>query len=118
MRRFGQAICILLIAIGSGLFSFGSFLEPRADFTNVAEVARQIDPYRSREEHFTASICRGVGIGCLTLGSLGLVVPWINLLVSKVRVMDRSPSVSPIPANDPISSVIVQPLPRNQEPTP
>ncbi len=115
MRRFGQAVCILVIAIGSGLFSFGSYLDPRLD---VTEAARQFDLYRSREEHFTASICRGVGVGCLTLGSLGLIVPWINLLVLKLRATDRFPSVLPSSANEPTSSVIVQSSPLNQELTP
>lgn len=98
MRRFAQAICILAIAIGSGSLSFGNYLEPHIDVKNPVDVARQWDPYRSSEQHFTASICRGVGVGFLTLGSLGLIVPWINIMVSKPRAQESSNSASPNPA--------------------
>ncbi len=94
IRKIGQAVCIFAIALGAGLFSFGGYLDPRVDVKDPSTIARQIDPYRASEEHFTASICRGVGVGFLTLGSLGLIVPWINVFVLRSRAQEPSPATS------------------------
>ena len=95
MRRFAQAVCILAIAIGSGLFSFGRYLEPPIDLKNPADVVRLMGDYRTTDQHFTASVCSGVGIGFLILGSLGLAVPWINVLMLKPCVQQPLPSEPP-----------------------
>ena len=96
MRRFAQAVCVLAIAIGSGLFSFGRYLEPQIDLKNPVEVAHLLSDYRAADQHFTASVCSGVGIGFLTLGTLGLVVPWINALMRKAS--GPQPSLSEPPS--------------------
>ena len=90
MRRFAQAVCILAIAIGSGLFSFGRYLEPPVDLKNPADIVRLMGDYRATDQHYTASICSGVGIGFLILGSLGLTVPWINAWMLRPRVQQPS----------------------------
>ena len=95
MRRFAQAVCILAIAIGSGLFSFGRYLEPAIDLKNPADMTRLMGDYRAADQHFTASVCSGVGIGFLILGSLGLAVPWINVLMLKPRAQQSSLSEPP-----------------------
>lgn len=97
MRRFAQVVCILAIAIGAGLFSFGRYLEPQIDLKNPAEMVRLMQDYRASDQHFTASVCSGVGIGFLTLGSFGLIVPWINLLL-KTRTQQTSSPESSSPA--------------------
>ncbi len=97
MRRFAQVVCILAVAIGAGLFSFGRYLEPQVDLTNPADVVRLMQDYRASDQHFTASVCSGVGIGFLTLGSFGLAVPWINMML-KARAQPSSPIGSSNPA--------------------
>lgn len=76
MRHILQAICVIAIAAGGGLFAYGSYLVPRPDPANPMEAihAIQVDG-KTRE---IASLTHGVGIGLMTLGGLGLVVPWVN----------------------------------------
>jgi hypothetical protein len=83
MRGFLQAICVFAIALGAGLFATGNYLEPRIDPSNVAEFSRFFQ-YRN-DERIASSVLRGCGIGFMTLGVLGLVVPWINVLVYRQR---------------------------------
>ncbi|HUG93287.1 MAG TPA: hypothetical protein VML55_20770 [Planctomycetaceae bacterium] len=91
-----QIISVVAIAIGAGLFAYGSYLEPRLDLANPAETARHLAEYSSRAAHEIASVTRGVGIGFMTLGGLALLVPWINALV--VRIGGHS---SAAPQNNP-----------------
>jgi hypothetical protein len=64
------------------LFAFGSFLAPRTDFTNPADLVRSFDR-QSDGERIGASAARGFGF--LTLGELGLLVPWVNAYVFRQR---------------------------------
>jgi hypothetical protein len=78
---FIQGISILAIAIGSGFTAFSSKLEPSLHSLDPAAVAQFMKTdWSSRENHFTASITSGVGMGFLLLGVLGLIVPWITRL--------------------------------------
>jgi len=90
-----QIAFVVAIALGAGLYTFGGYLEPSLDATNPAEMIRMVqatnpaemmrmvqDRGRS-EEHYIASAARGFGIGLMTLGGLGLVVPWINMLLGR-----------------------------------
>lgn len=79
MRYLIQAACVVAIALGGGLFAFGSYLEPRLDPTNPMEAVHSLS--QDRDTHFEASLACGFGVGFMTLGGLGLIVPWINILV-------------------------------------
>lgn len=79
MRRFIQLVCVLAIAVGSGLVGFANHLEPQVNPLDPATLARYMDSYHERE---TASIACGVGIGLLVFGTFGLVLPWVNKLGS------------------------------------
>ena len=85
MGGFLQSVSILAIAIGSGLTAFSSKMEPSLKNLDPAVVTQFMnESWTSREQHFTASITSGVGMGFLILGVLGLVVPWINRLGSSL----------------------------------
>jgi hypothetical protein len=79
-RAFIQGICVLAIALGAGLFGFGSYARP--DATNMV-IMQQFN--RVEDTHLMSAATTGAGIGFMTLGSLGLAVPWINFLVSRSR---------------------------------
>jgi hypothetical protein len=88
MRGFIQASCVVAIALGAGLFTFGSYLQPRLDLANpagAAQVARYFGK-QSEDLHIAAAIARGFGTGFMTLGGLGLVVPWVNAFLAHQRV--------------------------------
>lgn len=78
MRVLIQAFCVLVIAVGSGLLAFGTHLAPQFNALDPAALARSFD----RDDHMTASITSGVGIGCMILGTLGLVIPLFSRLGS------------------------------------
>jgi len=80
MRGFIQIVCVLAIAVGSGLIAFGSKLEPQLNLADPATMNRILDSYEDRDQHFTASATSGIGTGFMILGILGLVVPWLNKL--------------------------------------
>lgn len=83
MRGILQAICVFAIALGAGLFATGNYLQPPIDPGNLADISRFLQ-YRN-DERIASSVLRGCGIGFMTLGVLGLVVPWINALVFRQR---------------------------------
>ncbi len=84
MRGFIQAVCVLAIAIGSGLLAFGSKLEPPLNVADPAAMAQFLNSYQRGDTHLTAAITSGVGTGFLILGPLGLIVPWLNTLGSTI----------------------------------
>ena len=88
MRHVIQGVCVLAIALGAGLFAFGSYWSQRESSSRPVDLARYYD-HRNDEERQIASGTRGVGIWFMTLGALGLAVPWVNSLVS------RKPSQGP-----------------------
>src|SRR5262245_35274311 len=96
MRLLVQGVCVLAIALGAGLFSFGSYQSPRQDSTNPADLARYFDS-RNYNERREASATRGVGIGLMTLGVLGVAVPWVNALVFRQRGQGPVASVPSAP---------------------
>jgi Na+/H+-dicarboxylate symporter len=80
MRGFIQAVCVLAIALGSGLVAFGSKLEPQFNVADPAALVQFLNSYQRGDEHLIASLTSGVGMGFLILGTLGLIVPWVNKL--------------------------------------
>ena len=77
-RGFIQMVCVLAIEEEPDLLAFGSHLEPQANLLDPATLARQFDTFQNREQHEVASVTCGVGIGLMILGTLGLVMPWVN----------------------------------------
>ena len=85
MKSLIQLGCVVAVALGAGLFAFGSYFEPRVELADPAVVASFIQN-QDRGVHITASMARGFGIGLITLGGLGLVVPWVNAFVARQRL--------------------------------
>ena len=75
MRGFVLMVCVFFIAIGAGLFAFGSHLEPRGNLADPATLAHSMGPLRD-EHHMTAAISCGTGFGFMILGILGILIPW------------------------------------------
>lgn len=105
IRLIVQALCVLLIAVGAGLFSFGSYLDPQLDGKNPIELAQQWQ-YHHRDDHFTASVCRGVGVGLLSLGVLGLIVPAINAIVRPSSASLNGGSVAAASSSTPQTTIL------------
>jgi hypothetical protein len=89
MKGLIQLGCVIAIALGAGLFAFGSYFEPRIELNDPAAVASFIQ-HQGKDEHIAASLARGFGIGFITLGGLGLVVPWVNALLVRQQPPNRS----------------------------
>lgn len=83
IRGIIQAACVLAIAIGAGLFAFGNYLRPDFNPTNPAEFMQSFDQHD--QTRLMASTASGVGVGFMTLGALGLTVPWLNVLLNRQR---------------------------------
>lgn len=79
MRTLFQLAAIVAIAIGVGLYAFGRHLEPSLNAANPAAAMYSINP----NTHETAALACGWGAGFITLGALGVVVPWIDVYVRK-----------------------------------
>jgi hypothetical protein len=73
-----QVFCVFAIAFGTGLFVFGSYLEPRANL--LATGAPSLGPLSNDVEflHYTAAAVCGIGIFFMILGGFGLVLPTVN----------------------------------------
>ena len=86
MRDFIQAGSVVAFALGAGLFALGNYLQPQLTITNVnpADFARMFD--HISDYHVGASVARGLGVGFMTLGGLGLIVPWINVFLARERL--------------------------------
>ncbi len=80
MRGFIQMVCMFMIAVGAGLLAFSSKYEPHFNIVDSTTLARTSMGYQESEQQLTASITGGVGIGLMILGSLGLIMPWVNKL--------------------------------------
>jgi hypothetical protein len=98
MRYLIQAVCVVAIAFGGGLFAFGSYLEPRFDAGDPLKAMHSMD--MNNDTHLWASTARGVGVGFLALGGLGLAVPWINAAVFRDDDHYDAPQ-QPTPASSP-----------------
>jgi len=77
IRSLFHVIAVLLIGTGVGLFYFGQSTLPPFDpeKMNVAEWAKNFDSLTVRAGAF-----RAAGAGCFTVGTLGLVVSFLNRL--------------------------------------
>jgi hypothetical protein len=84
---FVQTLCILAIALGAGLFGFGRHLDPPIDPQNPAAIRYD------EGAHFVASMACGLGIGLITGGALGLVIPWVNAALAR-RYGNETPALT------------------------
>jgi hypothetical protein len=87
MRQLIQIACVVLIAFGSGLYSFGRFLNPWHTVMDPAHISMLSVQSIDANDRYVASSACGVGIGFLVLGALGLMIPLLSKL-SNVRVSD------------------------------
>ncbi len=79
-----QIAFVVAVALGAGLFAFGGYIEPPLIAMNPGDMVRLVQEGVRSEEHYIASGARGFGIGLMTLGGLGLVVPWITMLLGRL----------------------------------
>lgn len=81
MRAFVQVMGVLAIAIGAGMFSFGSYLSPRDNLLDPNTLIQRHSSHYQDEHLLISAISCGWGIGLMILGTLMLVIPWINQLL-------------------------------------
>jgi len=86
-----QIAFVVAVALGAGLYAFGGYIEPPLIALNPADMVRLVQDGVKSEEHYIASAARGFGIGLMTLGGLGLVVPWINMLLGRLVASNSGP---------------------------
>lgn len=92
MHSTAQMICVIAIGLGAGLFSVGHYLEPPMAAMRPEDLAQF---WRGNDDvHIAASILRGFGVCFLTMGGLGIVVPWINAIVSRLATPAKTTSNS------------------------
>jgi hypothetical protein len=95
MGKFLQIVCIGAIAVGAGFFAGGSYLEPTLNFANPAEFAQAFNNHQNSELRVIAAVLRGFGVGFMVLGTLMLVVPWLNAYVAHSTKSDGPPPMPP-----------------------
>ncbi len=82
MRIIAQVISVILIAVGVGLLVAGGSLTPATQM-NLVDQAISSAHRSSRDVEFVHHLAiafKGFGACFLTLGVLGLLVPWANVL--------------------------------------
>jgi len=75
-RELIQAIAVLAIALGAGMFAFGRHLDPPLVATNPVAMQRAMNP--GADFHLAASFATGFGVCLMTFGALSIVIPWVN----------------------------------------
>ena len=70
-----QLASVFAIAGGAGLFSYSRHIDPPFNATTPAALVSSPVSQNTRD---VAAAVGGWGTGFITLGSLGLVIPWIN----------------------------------------
>lgn len=86
--RFSQIISMLAIALGVAFLVAGSSLSP--SFPN--EMAAMAQNFGRNVSPEVPAFLKGIGAGFLTLGLLGLVVPWVNVLIAHFRQPPATPT--------------------------
>lgn len=87
MTRFVQVAAIIAIPIGAGVCAFGRRLGPQPNLVNAAAEKN----VRPQDRDLSAATC-GWGVGIITLGMLGLAVPWFNTVARKSGWIDSAAS--------------------------
>jgi hypothetical protein len=79
MNTLGQLAATITVALGAGLFAYSRHLDPPLNVASPAFTMASM----SAHTHEVAALACGWGIGFITLGVLGLAVPWINAYVKR-----------------------------------
>ena len=83
MRVIGQIVSVFAMALGIGLLVAGSMIDPVLRADNVGQMVSTLE-MSARDAEFYRNLAVGLmgfGAGFLTLGILGVVVPWANVAV-------------------------------------
>lgn len=85
--RFVQVLSVVAVGLGMGLLVAGNTASPVAEVESNGEVRWSVRLSSSQMEfyHDLAVALNGFGAGLLTLGLLGLFVPWINAFLERRR---------------------------------
>jgi|SoiMethySBSTD1v2_1073268.scaffolds.fasta_scaffold1086521_2 hypothetical protein len=79
MDRLSQLAAAIAIAAGTGLYTFSHHLDPPINLASPTNVRMSFDA----GDHRLAAVAGGWGMAFITLGVLGLAIPWINVWVRK-----------------------------------
>jgi hypothetical protein len=90
MNSLSQLAAVSAIAGGAGLTSFSRHVDPAFSAANPAAAIARV----SQNERAVAAMAGGWGTAFITLGTLGLAVPWINAYVKQ-----QSAQPAWVPAN-------------------
>lgn len=92
MRFLIQSASVLAIAVGVGMLVAGSTAAPYLLVTaeNGQQMALATSNLRGEFYHGLAIGLKGFGSGFLTLGVLGLVLPWIDVIINALRPPPRN----------------------------
>lgn len=85
MRSLTQLAAIVSITAGAGLYAYSQHLDPPPGAAGAAAVAT-LTSTNSRD-HENAALACGWGVAFITLGSLALVVPWVNIGLKNYRAV-------------------------------
>jgi MFS family permease len=83
VRVIGQIVSVFAVALGVGLLVAGSMIDPVLRADNLDQIVATLERSANEVEFYrnlTAGLI-GIGAASLTLGILGLVVPWANVVV-------------------------------------
>lgn len=80
-----QVLSVVAIGLGVGLLVAGNTASPLAEVERNGEVvwSVRLSSYQMEFYHDLAIALNGFGAGLLTLGLLGLFVPWINAFLER-----------------------------------
>ena len=95
--RFVQVLSVVAVGVGVGMLVAGSTADPTVQVEEMGEYfgPSHLSSYEARFYHDLAIALKGCGAGFLSLGLLGLFVPWINALLNGRR---RSTTAASPPA--------------------
>ncbi len=83
MRSLLQFASVLALALGVGLVVAGQSMSTGWRSGDMSQMMRSLErsSREAQEERMMTSMLFGFGAGFLSLGALGLIVPWCNALV-------------------------------------
>jgi hypothetical protein len=83
-----QLASVFAIAGGAGLCSYGRHIDPPLNANAPAALVSSV----SQNTREVAAAVGGWGTGFITLGSLGLVIPWINSYIRHQALQSQPPA--------------------------
>lgn len=103
MRAGVQLVSILAFSIGMGLLIGGRSINPEPRGDHVVQAIQAVQRHDRNYEFYRdlSSGLKGAGAALLTLGSLGLIVPWVNILIDRRDAVSSHPRHSRLPPGEP-----------------